>query len=241
MPRPMQAIVFDFDGVLFDSEPAHFAALRDVAATLGVTLDQPTYDRHLIGYDDRDAFRAIASLRRGGPPSADGVSLDPDELADLCRRKQAAFDAIVAEGIDPLPGVRELLDQVCGTLPIAIASGATRQDIDGMLASQGWTHRFPVIVSADEVTRSKPHPATYALAVERLAAGHGPDLAPHDCLAIEDTPAGIASAQAAGLHVLGVATTNAAAALHRADRVVPGLAGVGLDAFWQWFGRERPR
>ena len=106
-----------------------------------------------------------------------------------------------------------------------------------MLGSLKRQDKFEVIVSADQVARSKPDPTTYRLAVQRLAElypEHG--LTPADCLAIEDTAAGIESARGAGLMTLGITTTGPASALSRAHRVEPGLQGVTLNQLNQWFG-----
>ena len=237
MPGMLHAIVFDFDGVLVDSEGVHFAAIRDEAAALGVTLDEPLYHRVFIGYDDRDAFRAVLSMKAGGPPDPDALeTIDPRELAGLCERKQARFEAMIGSGVEPLPGVRELLDEAAAALPIAVASGATRRDIEAILTGLGWLDRFEAIVTADDVARSKPHPETYALAVERLAARHGRAVEPGGCLAIEDTAPGLRSAIDAGLRTLGVCTTGTAEALAKADRVEASLAGVTLRDLEGWFG-----
>jgi len=235
MPGMFQASVFDFDGVLVDSEGLHFAAIRDEAEALGVEVDEPLYNRVFIGFDDRDTFRAVLAMRAGGPPDPDAVPHDEHELAEICRRKQARFERRVAQGIEPLPGVRELLEEVVGRMPLAIASGATRRDIDAVLDRLGWRGRFEAIVTADDVARSKPHPRTYALAVDRLATRHGRDLFPGDCLAVEDTATGLTSARDAGLRTLGVCTTGPAEHLARADRVAPSLDGVTLTRLREWF------
>jgi beta-phosphoglucomutase len=232
----LQAIVFDFDGVLVDSEPMHFAAIRDVAGELGVELDEKLYHRVFIGFDDRDSFRALLSMRAGGPP--DHNAIDPSREAEvhrLCERKQEVFDRASAAGVEPLPGVRELLDDLAGELPLAIASGATRRDIDGILHGLGWRHRFETIVTADDVARSKPDPQTYALAVSRLAERSSSGVLPSSTLAIEDTATGLASAKSAGLRTLAVCTTSPASSLQAAERIAPSLEGVTRERLGQWF------
>ncbi|MFW6335799.1 MAG: HAD hydrolase-like protein, partial [Phycisphaeraceae bacterium] len=95
----LQAIVFDFDGVLVDSEPMHFAAIREVAEELGVELDQRLYHRVFIGFDDRDSFRAVLSMRDGGPPDPDAIEdVREGEVHRLCVRKQEVFDRATAAG-----------------------------------------------------------------------------------------------------------------------------------------------
>lgn len=227
----LKAIVFDFDGVVVDSEPVHYQAFMEIGRGLGIAFDYEHYLRHYIGYDDRDAIRAM--LIEAGLPTGD------EHLAKLREQKQRAFEKLVSQGAAAIPGAVELIDEAHAHMPIAVGSGATTLDIELMLASLGRRDRFEVIVSADHVSRSKPDPATYRMAVEQLATKHPDlDLLPEDCLAIEDTAAGIESARGAGLMTLGITTTGSASSLSRANRVEPGLQGVSLATLRQWFDGE---
>ena len=212
----MKAIVFDFDGVIFDSEPVHFQAFLMVSKGLGIEFDYQKYLQDFIGFDDRDAFRVMLDMIGFEGPKR-------DRIAELCQQKQDAFEALVHAGAaKPIDGVIDFLKQIkAAGIPFAVASGATRLDIDLMLDSIGLKDTFDIIVTADDVAASKPHPETYSKAVEMLAQKHADqDIQPQRCLAIEDTSAGIKSARAAGLQVLGITTSNPAEALHEAHRVI---------------------
>jgi beta-phosphoglucomutase-like phosphatase (HAD superfamily) len=224
----LQAIVFDFDGVVVDSEPLHYQAFVLVGKSIGFEF---TYDEYLatyIGFDDRDAFRVMLE--------AAGQDVTPGRVAELCRVKQDAFDTVVqaaaangGQGL-AIPGALALIDEVAAAgLPRAIASGATRADIELMLGLLGKRDRFETIVTADDVERSKPDPASYTLAAERLG------LAPGNCLAIEDTAAGLRSATDAGMMTLGLTTTGPAEPLATADRVIDDLQGVDLAQLRAWY------
>jgi len=227
----LKAIVFDFDGVVVDSEPVHYQAFMEIGRGLGIAFDYEHYLRNYIGFDDRDAIRAM--LTEAGMPTGD------DHIAELRDQKQQVFERLVSQGAAAIPGAVELIDEAHTHMPIAVGSGATSLDIELMLESLGRRDRFEVIVSADHVSRSKPDPATYRMAVEQLAARHPElDLMPKDCLAIEDTAAGIESARGAGLMTLGITTTGPASLLSRAHRVEPGLQGVSLVTLRQWFNGE---
>ncbi len=222
----LQAIVFDFDGVLVDSEPLHYQAFAMVGKSLGVSFTWDQYLAQYIGFDDRDAFRLMLAVN--------GEEATEKRITELCAAKQAAFLAITQAGATggslALPGSVELLDEcVAAKLPVAIASGATTADIHLMLDLIDRRHCFPVIVSADDVEHSKPHPASYALAAQRLG------VEPRHCLAIEDTAAGLASAAAAGLQTLALTTTGHPDVLKQAQRIVENLRGVGLDQLRQWY------
>ncbi|MFW6033053.1 MAG: HAD family hydrolase, partial [Phycisphaeraceae bacterium] len=211
----LKAIVFDFDGVLADSEPLHYEAFRDVARSeLGTDFDYAWYLRHLIGFDDRDALAYLLTHAEGGAGPRDRS----ERVAELCGLKQVAFERLVGGGAAAMPGAMELVDAAAARMPVAISSGATRRDIELILEGLGRMDLFETIVTADDVERSKPDPASYRIAAERLAERHA-GLGFAECLAIEDTAAGIASAKSAGLWTLGVASTGPAEALYDAERV----------------------
>jgi HAD superfamily hydrolase (TIGR01509 family) len=215
----LAAVIFDFDGIIIDSEPLHFRALRQVAASEGLSLNWEDYLARHIGLDDRDAFRGIFR--------AAGRHLPASTLVDLIQQKAQVFQGLVRNGVQPYPGVVELINALSRQTAIGLCSGALRSDIDPVLRYLGLVDIFPVIVTADDVRISKPHPESYLLAVRRIAE-QTPEakISSHQCLAIEDTPSGISSARAAGLAVLGVTNNFPAHHLSAADRIVSGLAGL---------------
>lgn len=226
----IRAIVFDFDGIIADTEPLHYEAfLRIVQRDYNVTFTYEDYLRDYVGFDDRDGFREIVKR------ASDSTTLDSDTLLKLIADKADAFETIVNEGVESIAGVLDFIPQASAALAIAIASGAGRADIDVINKKLQLADTFSVIVSADDVARSKPDPETYRNAVAQLASDL-PDLQPDQCLAIEDTVAGIESAREAGLHTLGMTTTTNEAALHRAHRVVKNFEGLTVSQLQEWFG-----
>jgi len=229
-----KAIVFDFDGVVVDSEPLHYRAFLEVVRQYDVHFDYAQYLKQYVGFDDRDGFRAILSQRQ---PVERSIGCNDALIAALCQQKAEAFESIVAEGFEPIAGILEFIGHIQSQLPMAIASGATRADVKLLLGKLGLIEQFDPIVTADDVKRSKPDPASYQLAVAGLAKRIGqPTLAASDCLAIEDTPAGIDSAHQAGLKTLGLATTHSFRTLHRADRVIQSIKGINLHQLQDWYG-----
>ncbi|MEM1445189.1 MAG: HAD family phosphatase [Planctomycetota bacterium] len=220
----LEAIVFDFDGVLVDSEPLHYQAFVLIARSLGLELTFEQYVKTYIGFDDRDAFRVMLEVT--------GREATEAAVAELCAKKQPAFDALAkATGELALPGSIELVDAAkAAGLKIAIASGATRADIDLMLGLLDRSEAFEEIVTADDVKHSKPDPASYAQAA--AAIGVNPGL----CLAIEDTRAGLQSATDAGLRTLAITTSHEADELAgHAERVVESLAAVTPERLQAWY------
>jgi beta-phosphoglucomutase len=216
------AVLFDFDGVIVDSERLHHETMAETMAGTGPAFDWEFYRKNLMGLDDRGAFAAL--LKRAGVEPA------PEEIRRRIERKAALFAKHAADGRVPaLPGAVELVRACAATGPVGLCSGALRSDIDPVLAALGIADDFAVRVTADDVHRSKPDPASYRLCVERLAEQFpARGIAPAACVAIEDTTDGIASARGAGIPVLAVATNLSAAVLRAAGAaaVVETLAGL---------------
>ncbi len=234
MPK---AIIFDFDGVIVDSEPLHYQAFVLVGKSFNFEFTWQQYLTQYIGFDDRDAFRYMLAQAIEGGYTPDITDLQKT-LNDLIEKKQRAFEAIAETGTAAILGAVELIEEAADAgLPIAIASGATHADIEQMLRLLKIRDKFDIIVAADDVEHSKPDPTTYAMAFEKLAAKY-PDanLTPQTTLAIEDTGAGLASAIGAGLQTLGLTTTSPPKVLEKAGRVVEDLAGVTLTTLNKWYG-----
>lgn len=218
----LKAVIFDFDGVIVDTEPLHYKAFQEMLVPLGLGYSWEEYIETYMGFDDRDAFRHVFQVA--------GRELPPQELAHLIEAKAAAFQRVVAQGVPPYAGVVELIRQISGTLPLALCSGALTCDIDPILAQLDLSGAFDAMVTADQVAASKPDPESYRVALTRLQ-----ELFPEkaitaaETVAVEDTPAGIASAGGAGINVLAVSNSYAPERLGGALRVVDSLAGLDLE------------
>ncbi|QHI69305.1 HAD family hydrolase [Tichowtungia aerotolerans] len=212
----ISAVIFDFDGVIVDSERLHWAAFNAVMEPRGKTIEWPEYLETYIGFDDRDAFRCAFP------------NLGKDELPQLIQAKAAAFQELLNDGgAAALPGSVELIQHLSGTIPIAICSGALKEDIFPIIGKLGVADAFDQIVTADDTHISKPDPAPYLLAKERLRVASG--------IAIEDTPAGIASAKGAGLKVLAVTNSYPKELLKDADVIVDTLDGLTGERLTELF------
>lgn len=218
----MDALIFDFDGVIVDSEPIHMAGFAQVVEPLGMTFTEDEYRKHYLGLDD---YEGLAVMARNH-----GMTLSDVQVADLVARKTAYLQQHLAETIQPIAGAVELIRAAARAgLPLAVCSGALREEIDVGLRALGIAELFPVTVAAEEVRNGKPHAEPYDKARRALEASVSRPIPPDRCLAVEDSPTGIASARAAGMGVLGLATNYPPDALAEADRVVTTLAGLGLD------------
>lgn len=211
---PLRGIVFDFDGVIADTEPSHLAAFQDILAGTGLALGERDYYDRYMGYDDVGTLRALG--RDQGRP------LDDREIRRLVAAKARRFEARVRGGNVLFPGAAACIERLAAVAPLGIASGALHAEIEAILTAASLRDRFAAIVGADDVPRSKPAPDTYQRAVELLgAAGTGAD--PSTCVAIEDTVWGIEAAHAAGLRCVALTHSYPAAALAAADAVLGSL------------------
>ncbi len=215
----LRAAVFDFDGVIVDSEPLHFRALRDALLADGVTITAQEYWGSYLAYHDRAAICLALEEHREPAP--------PERVTRIERHKVARFAELVPE-VPVFDGARELVRALADELPLAIASGARHEEIEAILQGLGLRDAFAAIVGVDDVERAKPDPLPYLEAARRLAAS-APGLAAAECVAFEDSPPGIVAALGAGMRVVGVAHSYQPDKLGIAHKVVPSLAGLTLD------------
>lgn len=220
------AVVFDFDGVIANSEPLHFRAFRDVAATRGLILSERDYYDRYLGFDDVGAFQAMAADA--------GVSLTGEVIASLVSAKAVRLEELEHDGSVLFPGASDAIARMAARGPIAIASGAIRPEIVRVLDREGLRDLFPVIVSAEDTPASKPDPAPYRLAVKRLAAHHRRPLAAAECVAIEDSRWGLQSARDAGLRTIGITQSYDASALGDAERIIHHLDELTAKFLGTW-------
>jgi beta-phosphoglucomutase len=203
------ALVFDFDGVLADSEPLHLRAYQEALEPLGLSLPREEYYSKYLGYNDYDMFKALAEERRW--------TVSDDEVDALIAAKGRIYDSLLA-GTDHLyPGAAAAIARLAATYPLGIASGALRHEIEAILRARNLDRHFRFIVASGDTPASKPAPDPYA----KAATLHG--LPPSQCLAIEDSRWGIESAKAAGLWCLGITNTYPVAELLDADAIITSL------------------
>jgi HAD superfamily hydrolase (TIGR01509 family) len=222
------AVLFDFDGVIVNSEPLHFAALARVLAEENIAIDEAEYYRELIGFDDTGAFEYLYAKH--------GQQLDEETFERVMARKGERVAELIGEGeFGALPGVKDLVRGLARHYPLAICSGARRAEIETMLAAIGLADCFATIVAAEDVAVGKPDPSGYLQAMRLVGERTGRQLSARDCLVVEDAPSVIDSVRKAGFSVLAVASSHRAEDLGAANwvlgtllpaevaRVVPGI------------------
>jgi beta-phosphoglucomutase len=210
----IQAIVFDFDGVLADSEMLHLRVYRELLEPSGVQITTEQYFERYLGFDDEGVFQQIAIDYK--------LLLGDEEIELLIAEKARRFEALVASGDVLYPAAAACVRRLGTAWPLGIASGARRSEIELMLRGARLADAFTFIVAAGDTDHGKPAPDPYLRAAEL----HG--VAPQACVAIEDSHAGLESARTAGLRTIAIATTYPRHTL-TADAVIGSLDEITLD------------
>jgi beta-phosphoglucomutase len=214
----LRAVIFDFNGIIVDDEPIHFRLFERVFAEEGITLTEEAYFAHYLGFDDRGAF--VAGFRDNQRPLPD------EKLTELIARKASYYQEAIRDHVAIFPGVKSLVYALAPSVPLAVASGALRQEITTILTTAGLLNYFQAIVSAENVTEGKPNPKIFLEALAKLNAGVSPRVEPADCVVIEDSKEGIRGARAAGMKCLAVTNSHPAELLVEANAVVKSLEEV---------------
>jgi len=208
-PAGIRAVVFDFDGVLANTEDLHLAAFQDVFRTRGWSLDRDAYFANYLGFDDRGLIRGFGADK--------GLRFSEAEVQAILIDKARRYEERIAKGEVLFPTARGAVSRLGVRFKLGIASGSLRGEILNILRLNQLSEAFPVVVGADDVVNSKPAPDPYIAAVERL------DVEAGSAVAIEDAPLGLHAARTAGLRTIGITTSYPRHALKAADFVVDSL------------------
>jgi HAD superfamily hydrolase (TIGR01509 family) len=219
----LRAVIFDFNGIIVDDEPIHFKLFQRVLGEEGIALTEQDYYARYLGFDDRGAF--LAGFRENGR------SLGTEKLQALIERKAVYYQEAIRNHMMVFPGVKNLVVDLARTLPLAVASGALRHEIETILKTLGLLDHFRAIVAAEDVSQGKPEPEIYlkALAALNEGGGNGKPIEAADCVVIEDSKEGIKGALRAGMKCLAVTNSHPAELLNDADAVVKSLEEVRLE------------
>lgn len=218
----LRAVIFDFNGIIVDDEPIHFELFQRVLNEEGLALTKEDYYARYLGFDDRGAFlHAYRDQRR---------ELTEGDLARLVERKAAYYQQAIRNHVAVFPGVKTLVPSLASKLPLAIASGALRHEIETILSTIGLRDCFRAVVSAEDVQAGKPEPEIFVKALAQLndRRGEALPIEARECVVIEDSREGIRGARRAGLKCLAVTNSHAAEQLTEATAVVGSLEEVDL-------------
>ena len=206
------AVIFDMDGVIVDSEPIHEMSFLELWKEMGYNDNHGIHFPDFYGRSDRVLWETFIEKHHPPQPLEELLGLREERLVQMLRDKQPIFN-----------GVTELVQRLANRFPLAVGSGSAHRIIDEVLAMRDLRRYFRCTVSSEDVEQPKPAPDIFLLAAKRLG------VEPAKCCVIEDTVSGVQAANAAGMTVLAIANTFEAKALGQAgsDQIFTNYAGIG--------------
>jgi beta-phosphoglucomutase len=218
-----RAVIFDFDGVITDSEVLHLRSFNQVLAQYGVEISTKDYYKEYLGLSDLDCFKALVNKKVLQKP-AQGIE-------NLAKEKNQVFEKLAKTEGRIIEGVRDFLQMLNqSNIPMAICSGALLVEIELVLEQARLRSFFEVIVSAEFVKKGKPSPEGFLLTLRKLNHNRQNAILPNQCIVIEDSHWGLEAARAAGMHAVAVTNSYDADQLTMAEKIVTKLGDLGIDA-----------
>jgi beta-phosphoglucomutase len=228
----LKAVIFDFDGVLTDSEILHFRAFNQVLKQHGFELTTEEYYKTYLGYSDADCYAAL--IKEGL------LKINKEQIRNLIDKKKVIYKNIAKAEGKLIEGVRNFLLMLEeNSIPMAICSGSLLSEVEMILEDTGLRHLFKEIVSGEQVTKGKPDPEGYLLTLERLNNSTSDrkenlnHIEANECVVFEDSHWGLKAAKAAGMHVIAVTTSYGPEKLGMAEKIVDNINELSIDELHQ--------
>jgi beta-phosphoglucomutase family hydrolase len=223
------AVIFDFDGVIVDSESLHYRAFNLACAQFRIEISTKDYYDKFLGLTDSEVFCLLSEEKKLG--------WSPEQVERLVEQKTAAFKQLAKTKAQLMPGVREFIQMLKDNrIPTAISSGALLPEIELILQGAGLRDFFEIIVSAEQVKHGKPHPEGFLLALAKLNEKPRGQIRPNQCIVLEDSRWGLQAAKAAGMHPVAVANTYEPKQLRPAEKIIANLSELSLPDLYSLCG-----
>jgi beta-phosphoglucomutase len=230
----LKAVIFDFDGVITDSEILHFRAFNQVLKQHGFELTKEEYYKTYLGFSDADCYAALIQEGR--------LKIEKEQIRNLIDKKKVIYKEIALKEGKLNEGVRDfllMLDE--NSIPMAICSGSLMSEVEMILADTGLRNLFKEIVSGEQVKRGKPDPEGFLLTLEKLNNNktisnqmeNSNHIEANDCVVIEDSQWGLQAAKTAGMNIIAVTTSYGPEKLGMADKIIDHLKELSLDDLHQ--------
>lgn len=213
----VKAVIFDFDGVISDSEPSHFAATNKAIEKFGIAIDKDSYYADFLGYTDTEMFEEISKRNN--------LNCSKAQIEELIERKAFYFEQIIQKADHLIKGIPQFIKMLKkGGIKIGIYSGASLNDIELMLENSDFAGDFDVVVTADDVKNGKPDPEGYVKALKEINETTQSKIDPGQCIVIEDSQWGIKAAKQAGMRIIAVTNSYPATELDDADLTIDSVS-----------------
>ncbi len=222
----LKAVIFDFDGVITDSEILHFRAFNQVLAQYGIELTKQDYYTTYLGFNDADCYKLLIGQGL--------LKTDQGQIDNLIEQKKHIFKQLAQTEGKMIEGVRDFLTTLeQNNIPMAICSGSLLTEVEMVLEDSRLRHLFKVIVSGEQVKKGKPDPEGFLLSLQRLNENRENPITANQCIVIEDSHWGLEAAKAAGMHTIAVTNSYGAEQLGMAEKIVTRLNELSIDDLQQ--------
>ncbi len=217
----LRAVIFDFDGVITDSEILHFRSFNQVLAQHGMEITVKDYYKDYLGLTDLDLLNLLVNKGL--------LELDDEGIKNLAKQKEQVFEKLAQTEGSIIGGVRDFLEMLKdNSIRMAICSGALLVEIELILEDTKLRAFFEVIVSAEHVKKGKPNPEGFLLTLQRLNEKSRNPALSGQCIVIEDSHWGLEAAKAAGMHTIAITNSYDAEQLSLAEKVVTHLSQLSI-------------
>jgi beta-phosphoglucomutase family hydrolase len=218
----LRAVIFDFDGVITDSEILHLRAFNEVLGRYGLKISNQDYYKNYLELTDLNLIKSLVEQ--------DALKLDEQGIKTLAAQKSTAYEKLARTEGRIIEGVRNFLQMLrSNNVPMAICSGSLQAEIEFILEEAGLRKFFDVIVSSEQVKRHKPYPDGFLLALRKLNETSKTAISAAECVAIEDSRLGLEAAHKAGMHCVAVTNSYNAEQLKRAEKIVDNISELKLS------------
>jgi len=218
----LRAVIFDFDGVITDSEVLHLRAFNQSLVPYGAEISTKDYYTNYLGFSDFDCYKTLVENGL--------LKIDERQIGAIIKEKSKIFEVLSKTEGQTIEGVHEFLQLLEeNKIPMAICSGSLMVEIEVTLKKSRLRHFFAEIVSAEQVEKGKPHPEGFILALKKLNKHFRPPIAAGECIIIEDSHWGLQAGKAAGMHTIAVTNSYDAEQLTIAEKIVAHLNELTID------------
>ena len=222
----LKAVIFDFDGVITDSEILHLRAFNQSLIPYGIEISTKDYYTNYLGFSDFDCYKIL--IDKGL------LKIDEQQIGEIIGRKSKIFEELTKTEGRTIEGVQEFLQMLKqNNIPMAICSGSLLAEIEIMLRESGLRHFFAAIVSAEQVQNGKPHPEGFLLSLQKLNETCQSPIAANECIVIEDSQWGLKAGKDAGMHTVAVTNSYDAEQLSMAEKIVSHLNELTINDLQQ--------
>ena len=222
----LRAVIFDFDGVITDSEILHLRAFNQSLAQYGIEITKNDYYTTYLGFNDTDCYKLL--IEKGL------LKMDEQQINTLMIQKKKIFEQLAKAEGKMIEGVRDFLNMLeQNNIPMAICSGSLLTEVVMVLEDARLRHLFKVIVSGEQVKKGKPDPEGFLLSLQRLNENRENPITANQCVVIEDSHWGLEAAKAAGMHTIAVTNSYDAGQLGMAEKIVNQLSELTITDLQQ--------